>query len=297
MKNGKTIASILGFVLVIMIAATAADAPKLTFKLTKANVPGAIETRPGGVNNAGVTVGQYEDSSMVFHGYILSGKKLTTLDDPKGTNTYATNIQYNGTNVVGFYISSSGYQVGFLYDGKTFTDITGPAGSVEAGASAINDKGAIVGFYSLDHIERHGLLLEGKTYTTLDVPGATYFTYAQGINNLGTIVVYWVDSSLTLQSSLTKNKGKTFRSINVPHVGTSGSACQDINNENDVVYQWFYSGNLFHSALLHEGRYYKFNYPKAVNTYASGINDKQTIVGWYQTTNGGPRSGYRATFK
>jgi len=48
-----------------------------------------------------------------------------------------------------------------------------------------------------------------------------------------------------------------------------------------------------------EGRagYYKFYYPKAVQTYGDGINDKHTISGSYAADNCGvPCLGYKATY-
>jgi hypothetical protein len=47
------------FVLVFMMAATAAEAPTLTFKYKTVRVPGALLTAVGGINNAGAMVGQY----------------------------------------------------------------------------------------------------------------------------------------------------------------------------------------------------------------------------------------------
>jgi uncharacterized membrane protein len=298
MKNTKSILCVLCFVLLFMAAASAADAPPLTFTFTKANVPGAIATNPGGVNNAGVSVGLYTDKSSVSHGYILNGKKLTTLDDPKAKagTTAGSNIQYNGTAVVGSYVNSSGASVGFLYKGGKFTDITGPAGGTAAAANAINDKGWIAGNYTDSAGVEHGFLLKGKTYTTLDVPGATA-SVATGVNNKGNVVLFGILSSGGLEASL--YNGKTYKSINVPGAGPTGSEPLDINNENDVVFAWFDSKKtpLFHGALLHGGKYYKFDYPKAVQTYAGGLNDKSTLIGGYEAKSGGPFSGYKATFK
>ena len=71
MKNCKSILCVvLGFALVCAVAATAGDRPKLTFTFTKANVPGAMQTGPSGINNAGVMVGGYVDKNSVSHGYI-----------------------------------------------------------------------------------------------------------------------------------------------------------------------------------------------------------------------------------
>src|SRR5580692_7352881 len=195
MKNSKVTASVVvGIVLASIVAATAADTPPLTFKFTTTNVAGAIQTTPAGVNNAGMSVGQYEDRSKVFHGYLLDGKKLTTLDDPKGTNTVCANLNPNGAiAIVGAYINSKGNSVGFLHKEGRFTDIPGPAGATASAAYGINDTGTIVGFYTDSSGATHGFLLRGETYTTLDVPGASS-TVALGINNKGSIVLFWVNS-------------------------------------------------------------------------------------------------------
>src|ERR1700719_2718123 len=104
MKNCKSILCVLAFALAFtVVAAIAADAPPLTFTFTKASVPGATSTSAGGINNTGMSVGVYTDSSGASHGYILKGKTFKTLDDPKAKagNTFGSNIQYNGTAVVG----------------------------------------------------------------------------------------------------------------------------------------------------------------------------------------------------
>jgi len=298
MKNCKSILCVLAFALAFtVVAATAADAPPLSFKFTTVNVPGAMDTYPGGVNNAGVSVGEYLDSSGAAHGYILNGKKLTTLDDPKGEagTTGGSNLNPDGAiSVVGFYTNSSGNSVGFLYKKGKYTDIPGPKGAVASSGNAINDSGAIVGEYVDSSVVAHGFLLKGKKYTTLNVPGAAS-TVATGINKGGWIVLYWVNSSGAVESSLTKNSGKTYKAINVP--GAASTYALDLDAAGDVTYQWLDSAGASHGALLHSGKYYKFDYPKAVWTYGGGINDKSTIVGGYQATTGGPISGFKATYK
>jgi hypothetical protein len=74
MKTCTQILGVLEFALACTVAATAADAPKLTFTFTKVNVPGAMQTGPSGINNAGVIVGGYVDKNSVSHGYILTVK-------------------------------------------------------------------------------------------------------------------------------------------------------------------------------------------------------------------------------
>lgn len=287
----------LGFALACVLGATAGDAPKLTFKFSKANIPGAVQTFTHGVNNAGVTVGYYIDKSSA-HGYILNGKKLTKLDDPKGErdNTIANSLNPNGAiSVVGVYVNTSTARPeGFLYKNGKYTDIPGPKGALQSSANSINDGGAIVGWYVDSNEAMHGFLLKGEKYTTLDAPGATEGTAATGINTRGWIVLYGYTST-GATSALTKNNGKTYTPINVP--GALASFASDLNSAGDVVYEWLDSSHAAHGALLQAGKYYKFDYPKAVFTYGGGINDKSTIVGWYQISNTGPVSGFKATYK
>jgi uncharacterized membrane protein len=299
MKNYKSITFMLAFVLLFIVAvATAADAPKLKFKFTKNNVPGAKQTEPLGINNAGVTVGTYQDTSGVWHGYILKGKKVTTLDDPNGSNAIATNLPYNGmTPVIGVYTNNSTHMsMAFRYQNGKFTDIPGPKGAIASEAVGINDKEDIVGYYEDSSHVWHGFLLKGKKYTTLDVPGAAT-SYADGVNNQGHIVLFWFDSS-GCHSSLYKDK--KYISIDVP--GTKNPHANGINNEDDVAFWYGSNFACGYSALCTKcdsaGRmYYKFNYPKARTSYAEGINDKHTISGSYAAENcAGPYWGYKATY-
>jgi hypothetical protein len=296
-RNWKLMLCALALILTCALVAAAGDAPRLSFKFTKADVPGAKTTEPGGINNAGVSVGLYFDSSSAEHGYILNGKKLTTLDDPNGIagTTAGSNLNPNGAvSVVGSYVSSTtGASVAFLYRGGKYTDIAGPTGARQSFGSAINDSGAIVGYYVDASGVIHGFLFKGKKYTTLDVPTATA-TYATGINKSGKIVLYWADSGGHYESAL--YNGKTYKTINVP--GAANSYALDLDAAGDVCFQWTDAANSGHGALLHSGKYYKFDYPKSTATYGGGINDKGNIVGGYQTlTSGSNWFGFKSAYK
>ena len=296
MKNRRWMLSAVGLAIMFAVGATAANAPTLKFRFTKADVPGAQQTFAEGINNAGVTVGYYVDSGGLGDGYILKGKQVTNLDDPNAVagGTIAISLNPDGTiSVVGTYVSGkTGYMVGFLYKGGSYTDIPGPAGAVQAEAFGINDSGAIVGFYQDSGSVQHGFLLKGKEYTTLDVPGATA-TWANGINKSGRVALQWLNQSGAWESSL--YNGKTYTTIDVP--GAVDSYAADLNAAGDVCYGWTDSSGASHGALLHSGKYYKFDYPKSTATYGQGINDKGNIIGDYQTASGGQNYyGFKATY-
>lgn len=297
MKNCKSILCVLGCTLSFVLAANADDRPPLTFNFKTANVPGAIQTIPGGINNAGVMVGQYEDKGGVFHGYILNGTTLTTVDDPKGTSTSVNGIQYKGMTVVGSYISASrGASMGFTYKGGVFTDVLGPQGAIASSAFGINDNGVIVGSYTDSSKVTHGFALQGTTYTILDAPNSSA-TSANGINDSGLGVVNGLYNGLYDDSDVIGPYWwPHFTWIMVPN-SPDGSEALGVNNLGDAVFAWFNASNLSGGALLQNGTYTKFNYPGATQTYGAGINDGNVIVGAYQLTSGGAFSGFTATFR
>ena len=196
MKTNKTMLCVLGSMLLFTVAAaSAADAPKLTFtfKDVHANKT-AIETDTYGVNNAGVIVGDYVDAKNVQHGMILDGTKLTSVDK--------TDCQSVGGSIdsIGFYsINSAGTVAGecvnikthryegFTYAKGKFTPIRFPK-SYGTQAYGINDKGDVVGDYYDSAGKTHGFVKKGSKYTRLDVKGGN--TVAWGINNKGWITLY-----------------------------------------------------------------------------------------------------------
>jgi uncharacterized membrane protein len=297
MKNCKSIACLLTFVLASLVAAMAADGPPLTFTFKTFDIPGAAATNSGGINNKGVIVGQYVDSGLIGHGFILNGKKLTTLDDPKGKSgtTGASNLALNGPiAVVGTYISSAtGGSVGFLYKNGKFTDIPGPKGSLGTTANAINDHGDVTGAYADSGGVQHGYVLKGKKYTKLDPPGSSTPS-GNGINNNGDVVIVG-GANPNFQAYLYTAKTKKFKTINVP--GEAGSFVTDINTKGDVTYQGIDSSGNSVGVLRRGGKYYKFDYKKSPVTYGGCINDHNVIVGGYATTSGGNIHGLLVTVK
>jgi probable HAF family extracellular repeat protein len=79
----------------------------------RSTIPCPNATYARGINDAGQIVGLYEDSSGTQHGFLYSGGKYTTIDDPLGTvDTAAFGINDAG-QIAGYYQDSSG-QHGFL---------------------------------------------------------------------------------------------------------------------------------------------------------------------------------------
>jgi|ERR1700677_1285616 probable HAF family extracellular repeat protein len=300
MKTNKSMLCVFGFMLLFTaVAATAADAPKRTFKFKPVEIPGAPDTVVNGVNNEGALVGQYKDSSGGLHGYILNGKKLIPLDDPKGSDTECLAI--NSLNViVGYYLNSSKHPQGFIYYPKTemFSDI-GPSGSLYSYASGINDNGVVTGTYQDSTGPEHGFLWNGTTYQQLDYPGASW-TWAFGINNKGLITVIWDDPAGNVESSLYNSKTKKYIGlINVP--GAVNTYAHAVDSAGDVVYTWQasatgpYHGELCTNCAHKSRQYYEFNDSKGNQTLGEGINDHELVCGDYETATS-RIEGFTATY-
>ena len=304
MKTYKLMPCVLVFMLLFTVAAASAgDAPKLTFKFRQLHLPGERIVHPSAINNNGVQVGSYYDKQGVQHGYMFDGENLTILDDPNGTDTEPQELPFNSqSEIVGFYTNYSGNTVGFLYDTATqhFADISGPVGATSSGAEGINDQGWIAGWYTDSNDVMHGFLLQGTTYTTLDPPHTTA-TGAYGINNNGDVAITWVNRHNTYEGSVYNYSTNTYKTLNVPGA-VNGSEASFINNEGDVTFWWYDSNFVLHGALYtkyseKKFTFYTFDYPKAYLTVANGINDNNVFLGQFERKEGSPVLGYIATFK
>src|SRR5580704_7596539 len=84
----------------VALMAPAVAAPTLTFKFTAVNIPDATQVQAYGISEAGVVVGEYFDTTGLPHGFILKGKTVTTVNDPKGLATICQGISPNGSAIV-----------------------------------------------------------------------------------------------------------------------------------------------------------------------------------------------------
>jgi hypothetical protein len=201
-----------------------------------ANISHAIQQFPLGVNDLGQIVGQYQDSSGIWHGYEESGGKFTEINVPfAGTaGTFASSINDSG-EIVGLYELGSGEGYGYTLIAGTYTSINYP-GATTSEASNVNNIGDIVGEYSDTSGAVHGYLLSGGTYTSIDFPGAIW-TSAFGINDTGDIVGSYCTTSECISTQEGSQgfllSGGTFTTIAVPNEPVT--IVLDINNAGVIV--------------------------------------------------------------
>ena len=151
-----------------------------------------------GINNLGVIVGQYVDTSSVVHAFMLNNGVFTNIDATGfgATQTQAWGINDNG-DVVGFYFDSvTNRDHGFLrHNNGTYTVIDPPGATVTI-TTGINNVGQVVGFYIDSTGHQNGFLLSNGVYSVITFPQAVG-TDVTRINNSGTLVGNYQDASTT----------------------------------------------------------------------------------------------------
>ncbi len=132
-------------------------------------------------------------------------------------------------------------------------------------------------------------MYSAKKYTKITPPsGVASTANAWSINNKGVIAVYGSDTNGNYVSGTTADKGKTYKKFAYAKAGTLGTVIHGVNNKGDVDGTYFDSNSAAHGVLLHGGKYYSFDDPKASNsTRADGLNDTLEIVGRYTPSAGG----------
>jgi probable HAF family extracellular repeat protein len=253
---------------------------------TTIDVPGAIDTTPSSINNAGQIVGNFSDSKGQ-HGFLDVGGTFSTIDVPGASQALANGIN-NAGHIVGSFVDSTGPQDnlhGFLDVGGTFSTIDVP-GAFRTFANGINDAGHIVGYFDDSKGRFHGFLDVGGTLSTIDVPGAP-FTSAFGINDAGQVAGH---------SQTSGGAWHAFRytpGLGLQDLGTADaySYASAINAKGQVV------GRTERATGTHAFRYTDgigiedlHTLPAAISD-AAGINNAGAVVG-YAYTSGTPSRAF-----
>jgi len=217
---------------------------------------------------------------------------FTFLDFPgtSVTGTYGINpgAMPNGkAMIVGAWGASTGGSYGFLLKlapkktvfSESYQTIL--PNLTDGEAFGINDDGHIVGEFGADNT--HGFLLVHGKMTQIDVPyqGAAG-TFANDINNAGTVVGAWY------MNDGAPNHGFTWRNgvfTQVPdYPGASQTWPWGINGAGDLSGYVVDANGVDHGFLLKNGVYTLLDFPGAAYTNAVGLNDSDTVVGFYCMT-------------
>lgn len=252
MKRLALIVAILVLSLAPSALTQSQQSPPASFAFTTFDFPAttALNTENGGINNLGVSVGDYCEDNVgnVCHGYRRTARgDFTQIDVPgQPPSTFAFAINTNGV-IVGAYFNPTGHC--FVLNAGVFTTIDVPSnvpgpffGGFGTRCRGINDQNQIVGAYNTPGptgTVRHGFLLSGSVFnggvlipgvfTPIDVPGATR-TDAARINNNGQIIGRYMQGGVHHGFLY---DGTTFTSIDFP--GAKETVAGGINNQGQIV--------------------------------------------------------------
>jgi len=273
----------------ISVAFASSIASAQTYK--QVDYPGAILTElAGGPNPEGTSVGTWQDTTGVFHGFSLTAKGVfATFDPPGSTFTTASFISPQGV-IVGEYLDSTSASHGFILDGDKYTFVNAP-GAAGTALSGISPSGEISGFTCSDPAcgntglanTSHSFVESKKgVFTIFDPPGATSSS-ASTVSPSGTVVGAYTDTVGELFHGYLL-KHETYTVIDFPGA-VFGTFAGGGNPENDIVGLYNYvscTADCNHAFLLHNGVFTSFDYPGAIFTEATGINPGGVIVGVFQ---------------
>jgi uncharacterized membrane protein len=197
------------------------------------------------INNAGVVIGNYFDSSFTEHFFSYYKGAFTNINPPGLMSSPTTNIgsltSINASGRFVGYFDSTVLPVsqGFLYDHGTLTIIDFP-GAFKNWATGINDAGQIAGYYNLNG-SVNGFLYDRGVITTIN-PSGSIETSSAGINNRGQIIGRYLDANRAGHGFLYSQGSSNV--IDAP--GGADTSPQSINDSGQIV-GYYVSGSQLHA--------------------------------------------------
>jgi len=189
------------------------------------------------INNAGVVVGDYHATGIVWSGFTLSGGSFTPVIYPAGSPySYPIGISNNG-DLAGLWVDDSGNLHGYVRIGSTFTSLDVPASwGNETSGSAINNAGTAVGIYSppgesSNDFGTEPFLWSGGSFSQGALPAGYAYGVYNDINDHGVIVGTATNDPVNGTGSVSfVDVGGIFSLISDP-LGVGGTSVYGINNE------------------------------------------------------------------
>jgi hypothetical protein len=257
---------------------------------TQVDYPGAIATEVnGGPDLEGTSVGSWEDTSGILHGFWLTAKgKFVSFDPPGSTSTTPNFININGV-IVGSYLDSSSVSHGFILNAGKYTtlDAPGAAGTI---LSAINNQGEMSGSSCTDpacsetgnpSTDESFIRYGNGTYKFFNPPGAAS-SQTSTVSATGAVVGIYTDSSGNGFGYLRAAHGTT--TISFPDALLTYALGANVRNQ--IVGAYFDSSFAEHGFAFDNGAYRSFDVPNSTFTAATGVNAANVIVGVFGDSSG-----------
>jgi probable HAF family extracellular repeat protein len=160
-------------------------------ELRALDIPGDLGSAAWNINDAGMIVGYFYDSSGQLHGFSYYNGRRRQIDFPGAADTIASGINSRG-DIVGGYDNLQPITHAFVLRGGQYQRIDAPYGA-QAVASGINDAGVVAGYGSDDlYGSVDGFRLSRGRFDRFDFPGALQ-TIPYSINNANDLAGAFVD--------------------------------------------------------------------------------------------------------
>jgi len=266
---------------------------------TSFDAPGAIITTPRSINASGIITGEFRDGSNRFHGFIRYSNGVIEVFDPSDVSTssfrgtFPNSINAAG-EIVGGYNASDDAEYGFLLERNGFLRKISPPCALNSSAAAINNAGEIAGNYLVSKnpcpssdppYEAVGYMRDRKgNFSDIRSGEDTETVEPQDINQRGDIVGSFGEDP-DFHVFLYDHHG-TFTDLNIAdpapgsfHINASGVIT---GNTGSPPFHGF--------VRMTTGDVIMFDPPGSTRTFATGINNRGDIIGFFST--GGNYMGF-----
>jgi uncharacterized membrane protein len=276
-------------------------ADPFSFEYQELNYPGAQNTLAYGINDSGSITGYYFGNAGDT-GFTYINGTWTPYNVASSYSTDLYGINNSATLAGGYNSQDMTVDQGFIIPSGSPPQNLAPSCSTQSEDYGINNPGDVVGSdiseacVATGYIPGYVFNAQTQSYISFDCPNAN--AYPRGINDNGEIVGWCETSSFIYTGFMTSLTCLTSPTCALTTIGPSpdySNFAYVINNAGLVVGVTENPQGTFQGFLLDNGVYQLLDYPGAVNTYAAGINNEDQIVGWFETTPGGPYNAFLAT--
>jgi hypothetical protein len=295
----------------IPLARVSATLATANYSFVIINVPNAAFVQPNAINDAGVVAGYYDDANYNSHGFIWQSGTLQTIDYPGALQTSFTGINGHGI-VSGVYTDASNINHGFTYSLSdsawtslppiSLPDIPGDwLWAIYQGTNlGINDDGDVIGCAS------HGSQAlswiwhpASQSYAYFTIPGAAEATTcAQVFNNHGHTVGEMTAAYGTVRGSLAflQDAVDAYQTFDATQLLSSATFLPPfgVNDSDTVVGTALNSTAVTGFIRNRDGVLELVNDTAFGQTYVTGINDHQVLVGDVYDLTTGANPGFIA---
>lgn len=240
-----------------------------------------------GINNLGQIVGTSATTSETSVGFLYNNGTCTSIAFSGADSTNLTGIN-DASQIVGDWSTGDQDPGGvFIYQNGQFTVFPNDPNAAFCGAGffcttpeGIDDDGQVVGFY-YDGKTNHGFLYNNGNFTTIDDLGA-FSDYLISINGDTHVAGSWLGDGSAYNGFYYEPENNTF--VEIAYPGASQTLVNAINDNNQLVGEYYDSNDKIHGFLYSKGTYTTIDFNGAAETELNGINDKGQIVGRYSMT-------------